>query len=167
MNWFTKKPKDLAMEPQPAASSIVRVSDSLSEQTILIFRADLPKRNLFAKLIELLHLPEPDIALRSVLAREQIGSTTIELGVALPHARVHGLARIHAALGIIPAGEIKLCLLFVGPTDNMKGHLGFLASSAALLQRKDFRQALIHAGDSRAILEKIQLEERTAPGTAQ
>ena len=161
MNWFLKKKtKEDVVEQLPRSGPMIRISESLSDETITVLRADLPKRELFSKLVDLLKLPEPEIILRSVLAREQIGSTVIEKGLAIPHARIHGLRRIHAALGIIPDADVSLCLLFVGPTDDMKGHLGFLAAAASLFQNEEFRQSLTRLGNSRAIIERILMEER-------
>ncbi|NLH50305.1 MAG: PTS sugar transporter subunit IIA [Myxococcales bacterium] len=47
---------------------------------------------------------EEDRLFAALLAREQLGSTGIGDGVAIPHAKVSGLHRIYAVFGRSPAG---------------------------------------------------------------
>jgi mannitol/fructose-specific phosphotransferase system IIA component (Ntr-type) len=165
MSWFFGDKTKNGMAERHPETSLVRISDFLTKDRILFVAPGTEKRDLFAKLVDVLNLPEPDIALRSVLAREQIGSTLLEKGVAVPHARVHGVERIHAALGILsPAEETRLCLLFVGPTNDMKGHLGFLASCAALFQNQDMRESILRLKSRTEIVEKIRAYEHAASG---
>jgi PTS system nitrogen regulatory IIA component len=169
MGWFLKD-KNAEKSGASIGPSLVRIGDFLTESTLQFLPAGLSKRDLFGKLIGTLTLSEPDIALRSVLAREQIGSTLLENGVAIPHARLHGLTRIQAALGIVAAAaepsaeDTRLCLLFLGPTDDMKGHLGFLASSAALFQSETLRYGLLRQKSVPEALEVIRAHEREARG---
>ena len=71
--------------------------------------------------------------------------------IALPHARIQGISTIKAALGIYPEGyesrtdgtRIYLILLFLGPADNMREHLAFLAAVSGLFQKKDLQEKLL------------------------
>jgi len=118
----------------------------------------------------LLELPNPAAALKAVMDREAAGPTIIAPGIAVPHARVEGLSKIGAALGICPqgvfdsaveGGKIRLFILFVGPVGNMKEHLGFLASVASLFQLDGFGESLLQQTTPARILETIKEAEKT------
>src|SRR3954463_3210474 len=70
----------------------------------------------------------------SVLEREKAG-TTCAGPIALPHARISGIPKIVAGLGlnrdgIYPGGSARLILAFVSPQDAAAEHLRFLSSAA-------------------------------------
>src|SRR5205085_2664474 len=107
------------------------------------FPAGPSKRQVFGSLIGSLDLPDPGAALKAITAREEAGSTVIAPGLALPHARITGIHTIKAAMGICPTGiqyshaataPVRLLMLFLGPAENMREHLAFLASVSALFQ---------------------------------
>ncbi len=168
MNWFIKQKKEEPHTVPMMNEQTTLIGSFLSLEKILFLPAGLPKKDIFARLIDVLHLPEPDIALRSVLAREQIGSTILDKDIAIPHARVPGLTGIHCAFGVVAPSngtnseseEARLCLLFVGPANDMKMHLAFLAGAATLFQDREFRQSLLHANNSNWVLETIRSHER-------
>src|SRR6266404_2228145 len=117
------------------------ISSYLSDQRILFFPAGPSKRQVIGSLIAALDLKDPTAAIKAILAREEQGSTIIAPGLALPHARVEGITRIEAAVGICPSGvhdphsggePIRVYVLFLGPPDNMKEHLLFLANVSTL-----------------------------------
>src|SRR6185295_18832661 len=106
------------------------------------------KRQVIGSLIGMLDLKDPSTALRAILSREEMGSTIIAPGLALPHARLEGITGIEAAIGICPTGvtdphdggsPIRVYVLFLGPADNMKEHLSFLANVSALFQKEGFQ----------------------------
>src|SRR2546423_994204 len=97
MGIFSKKPK-------PSKSSLIKVSDFLTEKSIAFFPAGPSKRQIFGSLIGSLDLPDRGEALKAILAREEAGSTVIAPGIALPHARITGITKIEAALGLCPDG---------------------------------------------------------------
>src|SRR5260370_978977 len=123
------------------------VSSYLTDKRIAFFHAGPSKRQVLGSLIATLDLTDPSAALKAILAREEMGSTIIAPGLALPHARLEGLSQIEAAIGICPTGvtdphargtPIRVYVLFLGPADNMKEHLSFLASVSALFQKEGF-----------------------------
>ena len=69
-----------------------------------------------------------------VLQREGAGSTCAG-AIALPHARIGGIPRIIAGLGInrecvYPGGTARVMLAFVSPQDASADHLRFLSTAA-------------------------------------
>src|SRR5436853_2695359 len=122
MGFFDK----LKKAEQPVKTGVLRVSDYLTDKTIAFFPAGPSKQQVLGNLIGSLDLPDPGTALKSILAREEAGSTLIAPGIALPHARIMGISKIKAALGICPSGihysateetPVKLMMLFLGPAD--------------------------------------------------
>jgi len=159
-----------AGKPSP---KILKVSDYISTKNIAFFPAGPSKKQVLGNLIGSLDLPDPSAALTAILAREEAGSTVIGPGLALPHARLAGISRIAAAVGICPTGvveprldggPIKLFVLFLGPADNMKEHLAFLASVSALFQVEGLVDALTQLNSPDAVLEKIRQTEKTLQG---
>jgi PTS system nitrogen regulatory IIA component len=135
----------------------LRISDFLKDKNILFFPADLPKQQLFERLIGSLKVLDAGLALKAILDRELWGSTTIAPGLALPHARIPGIARIVAAMGICPS---QIFLLFIGPVNNVQEHLAFLASVSSLFQTRGFLEMMVQLKTSESVLAKIrQLED--------
>ena len=152
-----------------AASADPTLSMFLTEKKIIFFTGGPSKQQVFGSLIGALDLPDPSAALKAILAREEAGSTLITDGIAFPHARITGITKIEAALGIYPAGledrsgktePVKIILLFLGPADNMRQHLAFLANAAALFQKDKIVATLTKQGTPQAVLKKIKELEK-------
>jgi mannitol/fructose-specific phosphotransferase system IIA component (Ntr-type) len=145
-----------------------QVCSYLSEKNIAFFSAGPSKQQALGTLIGKLDLPDPSVAMKSILAREEAGSTVIAPGLALPHARITGINKIQAALGISPSGihyskhagdPVKLVMLFLGPAENMREHLAFLASVSALFQREELVKDLLSQTSASGVLKKIREAE--------
>ena len=167
MKWLKKLTESPA---SPVHSKIPSVSSYLSDKRIVFFTSGPSKRQVLGSLIGTLDLPDPSAAIKAIFAREEIGSTIIAPGLALPHARLEGLDRIEAAVGVCPSGvqdphdggtPIKVFVLFLGPADNMKEHLSFLSGIAALFQKEGFVDALSNLASPQGVLHAIHQVEKT------
>jgi PTS system nitrogen regulatory IIA component len=105
---------------------------------------------------------------RALLDREQLQSTGIGEGVAIPHGALPQLSEQVAALLIVPGGvefqaidDADVTILFgvVTPKRATGEHLKTLARVSKLLRNKEFRAQLIHAADERSVYELIRVEE--------
>ena len=174
MEWFKKLTNKSGSSAKPAAdqsthaAKTVKVSDFLSEKNIFILPAGPSKQQVFGKLIGSFDLPDPSAALKAILAREEMGSTIIEPGLALPHARISGIPHVVAAVGICPTGvvdhrsggaPINVFVLFLGPSDNMKENLAFLASVSALFQKEGLLSQLVQLTTPHAVMDAIRHAE--------
>ena len=104
--------------------------------------------------------------------REKLGSTALGRGVALPHARVRGLAQPIAAflrtrLAIPfdapdgkPVGDLLVLLVPQAATDE---HLQLLAQAAAMFCDPQFRERLQRCADATDVHAAI-VQWRPAPG---
>jgi nitrogen PTS system EIIA component len=105
---------------------------------------------------------------RVLLEREQLQSTGIGEGVAIPHGALPQLKEQVAALLIVPAGvefqaidDAKVSILFgvIGPKRATGEHLKTLARVSRLLRSREFRARLVTAGDEKSVFDLISAEE--------
>src|SRR5579863_982898 len=116
---------------------------------------------------------EADAVERVLTEREQLHSTGIGEGVAIPHGALPQLESQYAGLLIVPEGlefaaidGLKVNILFavIGPKRATGEHLKTLARVSRLLRNKAFRDRLVAApgpGDAYAL---IAAEEGERPG---
>jgi|ERR1700722_5268743 PTS system nitrogen regulatory IIA component len=145
----------------------MKVSDFLSLADVSIEAAFADKRKLLEDLARRASRAvdlEPDIILAELRKREQLGSTGMGGGVALPHARIH---RIQKPFGMVvrlkkpiefdavdgkPVDMIALLLL----PDTQEGkQLGALACIARKLRDPDVLTALRHARDGGELYRRL------------
>lgn len=132
--------------------------DKLMDQLLLkVHEGDLPSADWQQVLRFLVHSAalhfneshkEEDI-ITDALDREQVESTYIGLGLAVPHARVHGLRRpgvyvTFSRVGIPwPTEEAHLIALLIVPWENPEIHLQLL--SRTVRWRKSLTEAELYA----------------------
>lgn len=106
-----------------------------------------------------------DRAASAVVEREAVQSTAIvEIGVAVPHARVEGVAGVVAAMAASPTAvyyamagvPISIVVVVLSAPDLVGDHLDTLAGVSLLLQSADTRRALEHATDAAAALRILR-----------
>ena len=112
------------------------------------------------------HVEDPAAFERAILDREEVMSTGIGLGIAVPHAKIGSVKDFVIALGRSRAGiefhsldgkPVHLVVLIAGP-DNLQAHyLRVLAGVTLRLKSEDLRRALLEAPSAKdmvAILAK-------------
>ncbi len=156
----------------------MRLTDLLSPERVGIKRVDGSSFDkgaaisLLAKLIG----QRPGVSVAEVeqalLDREQLQSTGIGEGVAIPHGALPQLSEQVAALLIVPDGvefqaidDAPVTILFgvITPKLRTGEHLKTLARVSRLLRNKDFRQRLISSVDSQGVFDLIRSEEGSGP----
>jgi len=126
------------------------------------------------KLIEADALADAGIACRDIvqaaMERERLGSTGVGTGVALPHARLDGIERVHAVFArletpldydSIDERPVDLVALLIAPSEAGGAHLRALAKVSRTLRRADMRQRLRAAPNAESLFT-ILIEDRTA-----
>jgi nitrogen PTS system EIIA component len=100
--------------------------------------------------------------------REQLASTAIGEGVAIPHGKLATVNKIVACLGRAPAGvdfdsiDKHLTFLFfvlVAPENSTGAHLKALARISRVFKDPAFRRRLLDAPDSTAMFDVIAEED--------
>ena len=98
-------------------------------------------------------------------AREDLGSTALGAGVAIPHGRVKGLKQPSAALMRLkdpiefaaPDGQpVSILIFLLVPEKATQQHLEILSSIAQLLSDANNREFLSTATDPVKVCEKLQ-----------
>ena len=103
-----------------------------------------------------------DLALtyESTLERERLGGTGVGDGVAIPHARIKGLAAPMAVIAVVdpaidfdaPDGRAAdIIVLLLSPDDAGADHLKALARISRLLRRQEIRDGIRAARSAGAI----------------
>jgi PTS system nitrogen regulatory IIA component len=112
-------------------------------------------------------LPRAEIE-RVLIEREQLQSTGIGDGVAIPHGALADLGAQIASLLIVPDGvefaaidgqKVTILFAVVGPKRATGEHLKALARVSRLLRNKGFRDQLVASPDAEAVYGLIAKEE--------
>jgi PTS system nitrogen regulatory IIA component len=103
-----------------------------------------------------------DTLYRVLTEREQLGSTGVGNGVAIPHAKVTGLEKLLLCLGRSRAGisfdavdnrPVHLFVMILSPPGMAGEYLHTLARVSKLLKNADIRNKLLLATDTETIQE--------------
>jgi mannitol/fructose-specific phosphotransferase system IIA component (Ntr-type) len=151
-----------------------RLSEILTPQYIKVPLAATDKSSAIEELVELLadHPSVTDVTAisKAIWEREQVRTTGIGNGLAIPHGKTAGVSDLVIALGK-PAAPIEfdsvdrkgvsVIVLLVSPQDKTGPHIRALAWISRLLTIESFRQALEQARDSRAIMQIVEQHERS------
>jgi len=150
----------------------MKVVDFLAPDAIVPSLSSTSKGDVLAELARFLAERRPGIdvqTLRRVLEeREQLASTAIGDGIAIPHGKLDTLDRLVGALGRSVAGlncdsidgkPTHLLFMLVAPTNSAGVHLKALARLSRLFRDGTFRQRLLDAPDSATMYQTIAEED--------
>jgi PTS system nitrogen regulatory IIA component len=108
----------------------------------------------------------------SLIAREQLGSTGLGLGVAIPHGRMRGLKRAIAAVVRLcdpvafdaPDGRpVGLLVALLVPENATQEHLELLSELAQMLSDRELRDGLMLEPTAAAVLARFSAWEPIRP----
>jgi nitrogen PTS system EIIA component len=103
---------------------------------------------------------------RELWDREQLGSTGIGNGIAIPHCKVAGLKKPLVALGLVPAGvdfgaadgqPAVLFVLVISPSESPAAHLQALALVSRWIKSGRYT-GILALRDPRAIYDLLEQE---------
>ncbi len=151
----------------------MKITDVLDEQSLIADLKSKTKREVIAEMVTLLEkngkIANADEIIDTLMEREELGSTGIGFGIAIPHGKTDQVGGLLAAFARSKAGVefesldgAKACLVFllITPKDNASGpHLKALARISSLLKDKLFRQQIINAKDEADIYAIIKKED--------
>jgi len=110
-----------------------------------------------------------DTIYMAVMDREREGSTGLEKGVAIPHAKCDAVNRLSIVIGISKEGidfeaqdgkPSNLFFLMVAPSTESGPHVQAIAKIVKMIKVESFRKKLINAKSPREVLDVIErLEE--------
>jgi nitrogen PTS system EIIA component len=116
------------------------------------------KKDAFSKTLDIIKKKftkiERQKIIKYLLEREQLGSTTCEKFVAIPHARLDFInyfvvlvGRFDQGLNFDSSDEYKTYLMFIllGPKDKPQEYLKYLANISKLLKDHNIKELLLNA----------------------
>lgn len=130
-----------------------RLVDYLHADRILIWNDPLTKfqamKSLVASLGGRTGFPAEEL-LGKLMEREQQGSTFLNEGVALPHARIEGMSKPWVAVGLSHAGildayteaPVEIVFLLLSPKEENRSHLQLLAVAGRMMLNRALRNRL-------------------------
>lgn len=150
----------------------MKTLDFLCKNAITLELQARDKKGVISELVELLakekKIKDKVIAITSIMDRENLGTTGIGQGVAIPHGKTDTATELMGAFGISKQGiqfdsldgePVHLVFLLLSPSDSAGHHLRALARVSRLFKDKFFRQALIDANTQEEVLKIMQQED--------
>lgn len=152
----------------------MKISVLLDKKSVLVDFKAKDKDEAISELIDLLvssgkiKKGDRDSILKNIREREQLGSTGIGKGVAIPHAKADNVKKMVAAFAVSKEGldfrsldgePTHLFFLLVAPGETPGPHLKALAKISRLLDDKFIRDSLRSANKVEGILEIFKREE--------
>lgn len=148
------------------------LTELLTADRIKVPLAAKDKAGVLRELTELLAAAvgsDPAPLLAAVLDREQVLSTGIGHGIAIPHAKAE-VPQLAVVCGSLPAGiefealdgePVRLFFLLIGPESAAGQHVKALSRIARLVRRESVRDALLGAGSAAEFYQiLVDAEER-------
>jgi PTS system nitrogen regulatory IIA component len=152
----------------------MKIMDFLSRKAIVTDLKSSKKEDIIKELVDaLINAGEIEKRYRNklieaLMAREELGSTAIGQGVAIPHAKSDCVTQLVAAFGLSSKGvdfdsldgePVYILFLLVAPQDSAGPHLKALARISRLLKDKYFRDNLRACKDDKTIIKIITQED--------
>ncbi|HLR32613.1 MAG TPA: PTS sugar transporter subunit IIA [Fodinibius sp.] len=114
---------------------------------------------------------EADKILEAVIERENIMSTGVGKGLAIPHAKTSAVEQTYAAFAVLKEPveynavdnkPVTMIFLLVGPQSSNSLHIKMLSRISRLMNDNEFRQRLIDCLTASDIIEQFRREERVS-----
>jgi fructose-specific phosphotransferase system IIA component len=143
--------------------------DLITPEVVKVPLAGKTKNEVIRELVQVLldagRITELESVYDALLTREALGSTGLEQGVAVPHAKTRAVRQLTAAIGIAPQGvdfqsadgePSKLFFLLLAPPDQSGPHIQALAEIARLAKSPTFLRLLAGASSAAEVAELIR-----------
>ena len=155
-NWLETKfvDKKLKKESEP-----VLPQDVLCEDMIRIYPDKISKVDILTDMVELIskskNVQDKKALLEGIFQREELMSTGIGLGIAVPHVRIDSIKDLVMAVGIaskqveeydtIDDKPVQVVFMIAAGSDQHAKHLKLLSQIAAKFKNDELRKRLIQA----------------------
>ena len=151
----------------------MQILDFLSVDAIKLSLESKTKKDAIKEMVELLFksgkVKDKKKMLQTLMEREELGSTGIGQGIAIPHGKSDTVSDLAAAFGVSQEGisfdsldgePVNIFFLLVAPEGAAGAHLKALARISSLLKDKYFRKSLVAAKTPDEVIKIIQEEEK-------
>ena len=146
----------------------MKLADYLTPEHVKIGLEGRNKEEVIEELVELCaevcDVKDADAMHQAVLNREQDGSTGLEKGVAIPHAKSDAVGKLSIVVGISKEGvdfdsqdgkPSHLFFLLVAPTTESGPHVQAIAKIVKMIKMDRVRERLINASTPEEVVKII------------
>ena len=160
-------PESPAQSTGAKSGDRLKLSDYLNAHQILVWEEPVSKHQAMQDLVRTLTQANPErnegFLLQRLQERENQGSTFLNEGVALPHARIENLEKPLVALGLSHGGildaytenPIEVIFLLFSPKDENRSHLQLLAVVGRMMLNRTLRNQLRKERDPQGVYERL------------
>jgi fructose-specific phosphotransferase system IIA component len=152
----------------------MKISDILTENLVATGLPGNTKNEVIDAMIDLVasspKVTDKEKVRKAIFEREEIMSTGVGNGFAIPHGKTEAVTDIVAAFAVtalpidyqsLDEKPVRLVFLLVGK-DNLVGpHIKLLSRISRLMNKEEFRRRLLDLKSAREILEAFRQEEAT------
>jgi len=145
----------------------MRLADHLSMERMTRLEGTTKEevlRELVRKAAESPSVHDEEELVQAIFEREEILSTGIGLGIAVPHAKIESVEDFVITIGISPEGvdfdaldqtPAHIVVLIAAPVGRQRDYLGLLAQVTVTLKNPDIRSRVIAAADDPATVLRL------------
>jgi fructose-specific phosphotransferase system IIA component len=150
----------------------MNLSQILQPSCVKVPLAGSDKQAVITELVNVLDagkmLLNKDMALQAVLNREQIRSTGIGSGIAIPHGKCNAVKELVISVGItaqpidfdsVDGKPVSIVLLLLSPLDQTGPHIQALARISRLMLDEAFRSKLQKAASANEVCQLFTNKE--------
>lgn len=152
---------------------MMKISDILSVSSISLNNVFEEKEDLLNYLIELANnsnkIIDVEQVRNAVFEREDVMSTGVGKGIAIPHAKTESINSTVAALVTLEEGidyksldkkPVNIAILLLSEPVNIGNHLRMLSQISKLLNNESLRERIIDSKSNEQVIEIINRFER-------
>ncbi|MHC4713783.1 MAG: PTS sugar transporter subunit IIA [Planctomycetota bacterium] len=150
----------------------MKLSECLIEKAMVVQTSVGDKREILAGLVALIEQTDGVMDSASLLdeveQREELGSTGIGKGVAIPHVHLKNVSELHVAMmtsaggvdfGAIDDEPCRIFIMVVAPDSSREAYLQLLAEVSRLFREDTVRDGVLAAGTPSELLEVLRNAE--------
>ena len=150
----------------------MKITDLMSKEAIKIHGHASSKMDAIDKMVSLMYrqgnVSDKEVYKEAVIERENLSTTGMVDGIAIPHARTNAITQAGIAAMTLPEGvdyqsmdgqPTTLIFLIAAPDDGDNVHLQVLSELSTLLMDHDFCEDLKNAGSPEEFLSIIDLAQ--------
>lgn len=153
----------------------MNIYDHLKKESCLVDMKSRRKLDALEELVDLLKKSpstksiSKNIILKALKEREELGSTGLGKGIAIPHAKVEGLEDFVAAVAVSKKGvhfdavdnkKVRIFFVLIGPSTKPNQHLKILSAISRLLKDKKNIPDLLNAQTADILYETIVIQSQ-------
>jgi two-component system sensor histidine kinase KdpD len=159
-----------------APTRSLTLADVLSASRVILWNEPVSREEVFRSLTEAIAMEgltqqgsslDVERTLSLLREREEQGSTFLNEGIALPHARIGELDKPLVALGLTRKGvvdvltsdQVDVVFLLLSPADQSDVHLSLLATATRAFQHRELCRDLEKARTAHEVIETIRAWE--------